>query len=442
MILVSVSDSTITEFSVHEDTRFILGGSINSLENLISISLPENLYYIGKQAFSYLPKLKNLALPKNLKAIDDGDIFTNINLDELSIYSFYGMSISDFFEMGYNRGLKKLIYMGDEDLESYMFKGSGVEELELKGNTKYIKDQALLASTLNKITLNEGLIAIGESAFYNSSNLVEVILPSSLKEIGYGAFQATGITNINLPKGLETINGRAFGSTKLENIIIPNNVKKLGGYAFEYCDNLSSLTLPTSITEIPEGFAMYSGLTSINIPSNITKINLYAFYSTKIKNLVIPGNVKVIVGEAFISCQELESVVLEEGVEEVWYNFYDCPNLKDITLPNTIKIIDVATTSNLNVSTYGNGYYLGNEENPYLAIVGFVSDAKEIEIHEDTKCIYTGCISSYSLTSITFPSNNTYTIYEGDKIVDLDLSDSEENASEFAHQPYYSIIKN
>ena len=446
LILVSVSDSTITKFSVHEDTRFILGGSINSLENLISISLPENLYYIGRQAFSYLPKLKSLVLPKNLKAISNNGIFSNIILDELSIYSFYGMSIFDFFEMGYNRGLKKIIYLGDEDLESYMFDTMyvlNVEELELKGNTKYIKDQALLASSLHKVTLNEGLISIGESAFYNSSNLVEVILPSSLKEIGYGAFQATGITNINLPEDLETINDCAFASSKLENIIIPNSVKSLGKYVFEYCNNLNSLTLPTSITEIPEGFARYSGLTSINIPSNITKINLYAFYSTKIKNLVIPGNVKVIVGEAFISCQELESVVFEEGVEEVWYNFYDCPNLKDITLPNTIKIINVATISNLNVSTYGNGYYLGNEENPYLAIVGFVSDAKEIEIHEDTKCIYTGCISSYSLTSITFPSNNTYTIYDSEfNVIDIDLSDSEENASEFAHQPYYSIIKN
>ena len=53
---------------------------------------------------------------------------------------------------------------------------------------------------------------------------------------------------------------------------------KLGGYAFEGCSELTSLTLPSSVTSIGTyAFQDCSGLTSLTIPSSVTSIGIMAF---------------------------------------------------------------------------------------------------------------------------------------------------------------------
>ena len=54
---------------------------------------------------------------------------------------------------------------------------------------------------------------------------------------------------------------------------------KLGDYAFRGCSGLTSLTLPSGVTEIGWGaFDGCKGLTSLTIPSSVTSIGKYAFY--------------------------------------------------------------------------------------------------------------------------------------------------------------------
>ena len=50
------------------------------------------------------------------------------------------------------------------------------------------------------------------------TNLTNVTLPSTLKEIGILAFCSTGIQNINLPEGIETIGASAFFGTNITSI--------------------------------------------------------------------------------------------------------------------------------------------------------------------------------------------------------------------------------
>ena len=53
---------------------------------------------------------------------------------------------------------------------------------------------------------------------------------------------------------------------------------KLGDFAFEGCSGLTSLTLPSGVTEIGFGaFDGCKGLTSLTIPSSVTSISDYAF---------------------------------------------------------------------------------------------------------------------------------------------------------------------
>ena len=68
---------------------------------------------------------------------------------------------------------------------------------------------------------------------------------------------------------------------------------KLGDYAFDGCSGLTSITIPSCVTEIGRyAFDGCSGLTSLTIPSSVTSIGNYAFSDCRgLTNLTIPSSV-------------------------------------------------------------------------------------------------------------------------------------------------------
>lgn len=127
----------------------------------------------------------------------------------------------------------------------------------------------------------------------------------------------------NIPEGLfwslkeDSITNKICSATLLDGI------QTIGGSAFEYCKNL----------------------TEVSIPSSITKIEKSAFRRAGIKKVTIPGSCKVIKGGwsygcprgAFAYCDSLEEVIIEEGVEVIESAaFLKCKKLKKVFLPSTI----------------------------------------------------------------------------------------------------------
>ena len=69
-----------------------------------------------------------------------------------------------------------------------------------------------------------------------------------------------------------------FGCSRLTSLTLPSGVTEIGVYAFYGCSGLTSLTLPSGLTEIGNcAFSGCSGLTSMTLPSGITKIGYSAF---------------------------------------------------------------------------------------------------------------------------------------------------------------------
>ena len=91
----------------------------------------------------------------------------------------------------------------------------------------------------------------------------------------------------------------AYGDAKyLSNIVIPETYKggKVVGIdncGFEYCTNLTSITIPDSVTSIGDrAFYDCDSLTSITIPDSVTSIGDCAFYnSTSLTRINFNGTV-------------------------------------------------------------------------------------------------------------------------------------------------------
>ena len=117
---------------------------------------------------------------------------------------------------------------------------------------------------------------------------------------------------------------------------------KLGDYVFYDCSGLTSLTLPSSVTEIGLfAFRNCSGLTSLTIPSGVTSIDESAFRGCSgLTSLTIPSSVTWIGESAFLGCSGLTSMTIPSGVTSIGNQTFDgCSGLTSLTLPSGVTSI-------------------------------------------------------------------------------------------------------
>ena len=116
----------------------------------------------------------------------------------------------------------------------------------------------------------------------NYSNGKILVIPDSVTRIGVSALYDSELTNIIIPSSVKNIGGNAFAHcNNLVSIYIPDSVTSMGNGVFGSDENLSDVRLSKSLTEIPgTTFINCFSLKSIVIPANITGIETFAFVTT------------------------------------------------------------------------------------------------------------------------------------------------------------------
>ena len=100
--------------------------------------------------------------------------------------------------------------------------------------------------------------------------------------------------------------------------------------AFEYCDNLTSITIPYGVTGIDEStFSYCKSLKSITIPNSVEYIGVSAFHScTSLTSITIPESLTIIDLSAFACCTNLTSIIIPGSVTYIGEGaFRACDNL-------------------------------------------------------------------------------------------------------------------
>ena len=237
-------------------------------------------------------------------------------------------------------------------------------DLVIPNSVKEIGYQAFYGCTgfNGSLTLSSKLGKIGQYAFYGCTGFTGSLkLPSSLTEIGIGAFMnCKYFTSLELPNALSVIPRSIFNGCEglSGSLVIPNSVTEIGERAFLNCTGFNgTLTLSNKLETIGVlAFRGCSGFTgSLTLPSSVTTIGQSAFSTCRsFTKLELPNTLSVISTQAFMDCRSLSGeLVIPASVTEIGYHAFDgCINLSaekgQVTLPKSLKKIGSEVFNSIN----------------------------------------------------------------------------------------------
>ena len=152
------------------------------------------------------------------------------------------------------------------DIPSMMYYYQDISSIDLPSNIQTICSDAFsICYFLRDVTLHEGLLGIGNSAFNETAALKNISLPKSLTQLGARCFYQSGLTEIRIPQHVKFIPYKCFYMcTQLQEAFFEEGVTVLGPEAFRECTHLKYVTIPKSIARISsycfEGCALGSVL--------------------------------------------------------------------------------------------------------------------------------------------------------------------------------------
>ncbi|MBO5262328.1 MAG: leucine-rich repeat domain-containing protein [Clostridia bacterium] len=224
-------------------------GAFDRCTSLTSVTIPDTTVKIPNYSFRDCSSLTSFYISKNI--------------NEIRGYAFIGCSsISE--------------YIVDIDNEAFVsFDGNILS----KDKTVFILYARGKSETVFKVP--EGIEIIGNQAFYENSNLKEIVFPNTLKAINYESFyKSTSLEEIDFPSSLEEIEDSAFYSnSSLKSLTFPDSLKKIGYHSFDSCTQIETLIIPSSVTYIDDyAFSQCKNLQKVFLPKELIFVGEGAFW--------------------------------------------------------------------------------------------------------------------------------------------------------------------
>jgi len=388
--VISIADAGFANNSVLKyvdlreanNLRKIGAEAFSGCENLLAINMPAQsiIETIDSSAFSGCEHLQRILIPASVTEMGN-NVFASC--DELTIYTRASMPPANWGNYNPDGRPEVPGYTLDFD---YDLQTGLLYELILATGTDCEVSRGV--TVLTEITLpatfnNWSVVKITDDGFLSYSLLENVTMANSITEIGHRAFKGCiSLSEIQLSNALVVIGDEAFsGCVALHNTgdpapyrfngLLPDTLTRLGNYAFANCESITSITIPSSVTEMGDnpfvgcsdeldleiednGAAPYftqgnclisrqdnllvTGFSDSSIPDFIVTIGNRAFFEKGIVTIVLPETLRSIKAYAFASCGDLTGLELPPGIEEIdKSSFSDCISLETVTIPDRYR---------------------------------------------------------------------------------------------------------
>lgn len=149
---------------------------------------------------------------------------------------------------------------------------------------------------------------------------------------------------------------------QIQNLVVEEGITYLGQFAFSDCENLTTVSLPSTLEEIGQQvFQRCSGLLSINIPDSVHTIGKWPFEKcTSLQSVHLPAGIgthsdvskRILPEGLFNGCTSLTTVNVPDGVEIIGpLAFCNCASLESIELPETVTALGSNSFSGTGLKT-------------------------------------------------------------------------------------------
>ena len=208
-VLISVIPTGLTEYIIPNNVTKIGYEAFYGCFDLVSVTIPDSVTHIGENAFYYCSSLTSITIPDGVTLIGENAFYYCSSLTSVTIPN----SVTHIGENAFN-GCSSMSSVYISDLAAWCNITFLSNPLSHRCNL-YLNNELV-----TDLTIPDGVIEIGDSAFWNCSSLTGVTIPDSVTTIGNAVF---------------------YGCSNLISVTIAGSVTLIKTQAFESCSNLKSI---------------------------------------------------------------------------------------------------------------------------------------------------------------------------------------------------------
>ena len=392
-------NQSIEEVVLPESLVSLGGDTFYNCKNLKKIVIPSKVEEIANNPFAGCPVLKLENKSKNFKLVD-GVLFDK----KKTILIYYSISKKNekykipssvsiigkhSFFMADN--LKEVIIPSSvRKLENNPF--SGCSKLEAINKSSYIniinkviynRYKTTVLGCINSIETDELILepvkSIGRNAFWNCKGIKKIVLPTTLKQIGYNPF--IGCSNIRFESHTDEYvveNDILFDKNKnkivcypswkaIGEVYIPESVIALERGAFSGCNKMTGINLHNVNVISKSCFTNCSSLKAVYCSDSIKYIGEWAFaYCSSLKSVSI-SSLTTIDNNAFANCEP--NISIREQKDNYVIESDNLFTLMSLSVNYRGKIDSIVIDPPYNSNIDYIGYKDSNYENGYISFM-------------------------------------------------------------------------
>lgn len=195
---------------------------------------------------------------------------------------------------------------------------------------------------VTKVILPEGLTEINRGAF-ESTGITELTIPDSVTKLGNDPEQSKDSMYRGIVKNCKNLAKLHLGAgVTAKHIDVENELLTLPALEeITVSENSASLKSHNNELLNKEGTYLYFGNDQGEVPDGVVYIEYYAFYGNEnITSVTMPSSLIRIGVSAFANCTNLKNVTLSENLEMIFSNAFEGTAIEEITFPASLRNID------------------------------------------------------------------------------------------------------
>ena len=354
---LNVPLSDVLFYLTDSNNQYLNVGLYINDELIEDLVIPDSVTAIGKKFCYNYDRLKSVTIPSSVTEIGEKAFLNCSNLTAVRCNGTtpptLGANVFKYADYTHSSGttyypLNLKIYVPSSAVETYRTHNSWKEYKDMIVDENYVFDPETMQITYT--TKDGSMLDLSVGGFGDAMVLSHtkgrIIFDRPVTSFAFYVFRsetnASKLKSLTLPKTITEIPNSAFYNCyNLTNAPLRNTVKSIGENAFENCRSLTNVEVPNSVITIgANAFKGCTNLTRITAGSSVTSVGASAFSGcTKLQTVFISGNNATIAANAFASCGAITSVKFDSVASIADNAFQNMTNLNSVNLGNSLTAI-------------------------------------------------------------------------------------------------------